>query len=119
MTSLSVGTLQIEVGVESGLVLFVWGLHPTTSWKRESVGPPKPPLAGLRVESDESLRRGVSLSLAAVGAWETNFDEESGWVRIARDPTCASAVEVAVATGVVLGVTDGHLDSVWLQPVFE
>lgn len=119
VTSLSVGTLQVEVGIESELVLFVWGLHPSTNWKREFVGQPKPTLAGVRVESAQSLRRGVSLSLAAVGAWDTSFDEKSGWVRIARDPTCASAVEVSVATGVVLGVTDGQLDSMWLQPVFE
>ena len=119
MTSLSVGTLQVEVGIESGLVLFAWGLHPKTKWKHESIGQPRPSLAGIRVESAQPLRRGVSLTLAGVGDWDTSYDDKSGWVRIARDPTHASALEAAVATGVVLGVTGGELDSIWLQPIFE
>src|SRR5438067_1407980 len=33
VTSLSVGTLQIEVGIEHKRALYVWGLHPYTRWK--------------------------------------------------------------------------------------
>ena len=119
VTSMSIGTLQLEVGIESGLVLFAWGLHPSISWNRESIGRPHTVPGGLRVESELPLQRGVSLALAPVGAWVTSFDEASGWVRISQDPNHASAVEVAVATGVALGVTDGRLDAVWLEPIFE
>lgn len=36
MTSLLIGTLQIEVGLEFGAAVFVWGLHSHVSqWRRD------------------------------------------------------------------------------------
>ncbi len=119
ITSLSVGTLQIEVGVETGVALFVWGLHPRATWQYRQLGAPAFVPGGVRVDAAETLRRGVSVQIAAVATWATWFDNETGWVRIAADPVSSSDQEVLVATGVVLGLSENQLDSLWLQPVFD
>jgi hypothetical protein len=119
VTSLSVGTLQIEVAVETGLVLFVWGLHPRSRWKVESVAQPNPAALSARVKPRVPLERGVTAQISPVGAWETYFDDTTGWARVAKNQGYRSEQEVLVATGIVLGITGHNLDSLWLQPIFE
>ena len=119
MTSLSIGTLQIEIGIETGLVLFVWGFHPRAAWKMQAVGQPDPVVTSARLDATVPLQRGVSVPIAAVGEWTTAFDEATGWLHIAKDLAQVSGQQLLVATGVALGVTDGRLDSLWLQPIFE
>jgi|SRR5215472_13217011 len=119
VTSLSVGTLQIEIGVDTRLVLFVWGLHPRTTWNMQPIGRPNPEKASVSVEMQVPLLRGVTVPIAPVGAWATSFDEITGWVRVARDANFASERELLVASGITLGLTNGGLDSLWLHPVFE
>lgn len=119
VTSLSVGTLQIEVGIETGAVLFAWGLHPRTAWHARGGRPPSPTMTGARVETLEPLQRGVTLELAGVGEWATMFDEETGWVLVTKRPDSVSEHELLVATGVALGISNGKLDAIWLRPIFE
>jgi hypothetical protein len=119
VTSLGIGTLQIEVAVETGTVLFAWGLHPRARWKIHSIGQPTPAATGARVEASRPLQRGVALAIAPVGSWTTSFDDTTGWVRVAKDEHSVSEQEVLVASGIVLGLTNRKLDSLWLQPIFE
>jgi hypothetical protein len=119
VTSLSVGTLQIEVGIETGLLLFAWGLHPRTKWTLQSVGRPNPTMGTVRLETSAPLERGVSLQLAAVGDWATAFDEVTGWLRVAEHPGHLSEEEILIATSVVVGITGGRLDALWLEPILE
>lgn len=116
-TSASVGTLQIELDVESGRVLFVWGLHPRTLWVNGPVLPGRVRAGQVRVAHGAGLVRGVSVEIAPVGGWRTRFDPSTGWIRVAADED-RDADEVLVATGTVLGLTSGRLTSVYLQPVF-
>lgn len=117
LTSASVGTLQIELDVESGRVLFVWGLHPRVLWSRGQALPTRPLEGGVRLEPASSLVSGVAVSIAPVGGWQTVHDVSTGWVRVHRDEVLDDE-QVVVATGTVLGLAAGRLNSVWLQPVF-
>jgi hypothetical protein len=119
MTSLAVGTLQIEFAIDTGTVLFVWGLHPRAQWTPSSIGNPAARAGGVKVETSTSMQRGVSLRVAEVAEWTTEFDEETGWLRVAKETDGHSQQEILVATGVVLGLTDCELDAVWLQPVMS
>jgi hypothetical protein len=119
VTSLSVGTLQIEVGIETGAVLFAWGLNPRTAWYATGGRRPKPAMTGARVETVDPLQRGVTLELAGAGEWVTMFDEETGWVLVTARPHRMSEHDLLVATGVALGTSNGELDAIWLQPIFE
>lgn len=117
LTSASVGTLQLELDIESGRVLFVWGLHPRASWSRGRAQPRGALEGSVRRVPASGLVRGVAVSLAPVGAWKTVHDPSTGWVRVHRDKGDDHEA-VVVATGTVLGLTSGCLNSVWLQPVF-
>jgi hypothetical protein len=114
-SSITIGTLQVEVGVEAGTALFVWGLHPRVKWRLgtllEPVVEPGVVLFDLQMES------GVSVELAPVGKWSTTFDSSNGWVRIAPDDQDDSLV--AIASGTLLGHKDGSLHSVWLKPLMD
>lgn len=119
-TSLAVGTLQIEVGIETGTLLFVWGYYPRMRWRSASLPIPSARPGIVNVAGPHDLMLGVGEVIAPAGAWSTWFDERTGWVCIApRFEDAASADQVIVATSTVLGVVRGELQSVWLQPVFD
>lgn len=118
LTSLSIGTLQVEVAVATGLLLFVWGLHPRASWREQCMAIPDTDPGLVHVSPPETLSPGVSLEIAGVGAWSTSFDAETGWVRVGRSEE-ADDVQVLIATDTVLGLRCGQLNSIWLRPEFE
>lgn len=113
-TSLAIGTLQVEVGVESGALLFVWGYLPRESWLIDSVSAPASVREGLvRVKDREPLQAGVSKALALHGEWPTHFDPSSGWVRMG-EPTVDLSVSFASST--VAGFVKDRLTTLWLRP---
>jgi hypothetical protein len=83
VTSIAVGTLQIEVGVDSHLVLFVWGLHPRARWAEGRVAAPVYRSGIVEVSEPRDLRRGVSVGLADVNSWSSIYDSETSWLRVA------------------------------------
>jgi hypothetical protein len=115
-TSLTIGTLQIELGVATGNALFVWGLHPKAMWTTVAVSPPGAD-PGI-VHFDGEFEAAVSESLAEVGQWTTRYDAATGWVRVASAEIPDESL-TEIATGVVLGANGGELSSVWLKPAFE
>jgi hypothetical protein len=119
VTSLTVGTLQVEVGVDTHLVLFIWGLHPRARWIEGVVGTPNYRTGIVEVQEPRDLRRGVSIGLAEVNAWSTVHDSETGWLRVAA-PAVQDDDLVLVSTSAVLGLgRTGELTSIWLQPVLD
>lgn len=118
VTSLSIGTLQVEVGVATRQLLFVWGLHPKLRWLQGSFVPPIAEPGRLIAELHRNLEAGVSISLAPVNSWTTHFDPESGWVRVAKDE--ASEDELTqIADGVIVGRALDEFNSLWLKPIFS
>src|SRR4051812_31197605 len=101
-SSIEIGTLQVEVGTETGAALFVWGLHPRVQWRAGTL--PNPVASSAVMLFDMEFDAGASVQLAPVGAWSTVFDKESGWVRVSPDAEADSLV--AIATGTLLGHQD-------------
>jgi hypothetical protein len=85
LTSLSIGTLQVELGVATRIALFVWGLHPRASWQAAVLPSPNALPGVVRVGLPDSLRPGETISIAGVGRWSTLHDERSDWVRVAAE----------------------------------
>jgi hypothetical protein len=120
ITSLSVGTLQVEVGVETGIALYVWGLHPSGRWQEDQFGAPHPQPGIARVSDPQGLRRGVSIEIAPVGSWSTFCDPGTGWVWVTADAgNRENEIQVLIADGTALGFRDGRLSSIWLRPVHD
>lgn len=116
VTSITVGTLQVEVDVDSGQALFVWGLHPRAQWTEARLAPPRAQPGLVFFESASPFHEGVSISEAGVGVWSTQYDSETGWVRVAPDLRPDEA-QIMIADGVVVGVLGDELHSLWLRPL--
>lgn len=117
VTSLTAGTLQLEVGVAEGAVLYLWGYEPMELWKRTALEHPAAQPGHVFVRLTEPLESGISVPLPW-GEWSTRFDPDTGTVRIGPAGSAARDF-VQCASGVVLGMHDGQVDEFWLTPSFE
>lgn len=79
-TSLSVGTLQIEVGIENRNLLYVWGYHPYFNWRTAAIPEIKVRPGSVILSSSHELRPGVSLVVDEGQSWQTFCD--TGWARV-------------------------------------
>ncbi|MER6075359.1 hypothetical protein ABT187_42605 [Streptomyces sp. NPDC001817] len=111
-----IGTLQLEVDIESGEVLFAWGYFPNVRGKVAELGVPNCLPGRVFISSDHSFQPGVSVEVPGRG-WRVSYDPSSGWVAM-RLKDAADAKFVQIASGIVLGIDTGDLVSVWLDPVF-
>jgi hypothetical protein len=118
LASVSIGTLQIEVGVATHHALFAWGLHPRLRWVEASLPAPVSSGGVVLLGPDMDFSAGSSVALSAVGEWNTVYDISSGWLRVSANSTGGEAL-VEVATGVLLGSSNGELCSVWLRPEID
>lgn len=117
-TSLAIGTLQIEVGVETRRALFVWGLHPKIKWLSHRLDLPKSREGYISVDRRCSLQPGVAIEVAPVGKWYTVYDSGTGWIRVAADDEGDNEI-IEIAESTLLGARNGCLHSIWLRPILE
>ncbi|MEU5821085.1 hypothetical protein [Streptomyces sp. NPDC047803] len=116
-TSLVADTLQLEVAVDSGRALYVWGYLPKESWQREELKLPTSVGGAVAVELDDPpLEEHISVSIAR-SDWDVLFDETSGLVRVVRDRRVPEEL-VEIADGVHLGLNGTEFISFWLAPEF-
>jgi len=118
-TSLLIGTLQIEVGIEVGAALFVWGLHSHFSqWRRDHLSAVPAKRGGIRVLFDEEPTIGISQGLADVGEWHTAFDPNTGWICISSNQSDSAERYIEFAENTIAGVSNEKLVSVRLHPTW-
>ncbi|WP_330238536.1 hypothetical protein [Streptomyces sp. NBC_00525] len=116
-TSLVADTLQLEVAVDSGRALYVWGYLPKESWQREELKLPTSAGGAVAVELDDPpLEEHISVSIAR-SDWDVLFDESSRLVRVVRDRRVPEKL-VEIADGVHLGLNGTEFVSFWLCPEF-
>ncbi|MFE4970835.1 hypothetical protein ACFRAR_01810 [Kitasatospora sp. NPDC056651] len=117
VTSALIETLQLEIDIESREFLFAWGYFPGIRSNVEDLDVPKFLPGRVSLSAECRFEPGVSFDISEE-VWRTGYDPSSGWVAVRlRDP--ADAVFVQIADGIVLGVSDGDLVSVWLRPAFS
>lgn len=117
-TSLSIGTLQIEVAVQTGIVLFVWGYLPKPHWKAGTVKVGTAVPGVVRVVDSPVLESGVSVDLASRSNPAITYDHNTGWIRVSAQTGSSMEDEILVATSTVLCLSHSELDSVLLHPEF-
>ncbi|MFF0361514.1 MULTISPECIES: hypothetical protein [Streptomyces] len=116
VASVLVGTLQLEVDIESREVLFAWGYFPNVRGFVAELSAPQFTPGRVFISSDHSFEPGVSFEVPGDG-WRVSYDPSSGWVFI-RLNDATDAAFVQIASGTVLGINNGGLVSLWLSPVF-
>jgi hypothetical protein len=117
-TSLLLDTLQIEIGVETGTVLFVWGLHPHTKWVKERLAPFSARPGSVRVLLDRLPTVGVSESLKDISQVRTTYDPNTGWIRISPGQDLSEDY-IEFADNTVIGLANEKLTSLWLRPIWS
>lgn len=117
-TSVVLDTLQLDVGIETGLCLWVHGYSPTTGWNLRSVVPPPSQAGGLRCSAEDGLRQGVSIR-AMVGKPSVYFDTSSGWFCAAATqawPRVDGERAVQIATDTLALVSPDELLALFVRP---
>ena len=116
--SVSVDTLQIEVSVQTGRALYVWGYEPHTGWRGEKVNTPEAQPGLVILQPGEPFEDGVSVSIPAQH-WDRRFDESTGWFVASPHDGDDAQWHVEIANGIVLGGSTEGIRSIYLRPTFE
>lgn len=119
LASIMIGTLQLEVDIESRLLLFAWGLHPKTLWIDGSGAPHDAHPGRVKVGKGVRLQEGVAIPMSRVGEWSTIYDSKSKWARLTKDFNIPDEIQVTISSGVVIGLRQKYLNSVWMYPLLE
>ena len=114
-TSLSLGTLQIEVSISSKRLLYVWGYHPLAKWTRAKLASVTFVDGEVFFLTTDQLEKGVSLDVDAGINWKTVYDVASGWIMIS-ELDWTSGDWVRIADDCVLGLREEKLGSVYIHP---
>jgi len=120
--SIGIDTLQLEFGIESGLVLYPWGYWPKESWAYGAVKVPDTQSGGLLIAASAPILPGVAVQVADSGEWKSVYDSSNGWLQLdsryvehgAEPRTC-----IMFADGCVAAVAGGRVDALWLRPEMD
>lgn len=115
VSSISVDTLQIEIGIEHGEVLYVWGFYPIP---RKVVDLPLPVTRSARVFTHgERWDLGISVPIP----WshhEATFDPRRRVTRITSSEKLADEY-VTPASGIIFGLIRDQVSEIILSAKFE
>jgi len=114
VSSISIGTLQLEVSMKYGEVLFPWGYFPFARWINRSLTPPIASSGRLFISDAATLLAGGTTSLPDSTSWSTYIDCSSGWLNIGGEAPGEFAIEFA--TNVVASLIGERLVGLWLKP---
>lgn len=114
--SLLIGTLQLELGVESRQILFPWGLCPQASWSRGTIGRVTSQAGELFLSAGVALRSGVSRRLREEGWKEPVFDVKSGWLSIGDLLPVFAPTYIEFASNCIAALVENELVSLRLKP---
>lgn len=116
VTSTLVGTLQIEFGVETGNLLFVWGYLPKSVMKKVTFEAPITEVGIIRSLNCADLERGVSFDLTPGEQWSFEEDPTTIWVRAVL-PDVEIQRNVLVADSTVVSLNEGSICALSLAPI--
>ncbi|GAA4206359.1 hypothetical protein GCM10022252_68360 [Streptosporangium oxazolinicum] len=118
VTSVTIDTLQIEVGVESKEALYVWGFHPKNRWINSDLPIPKRTPGAVIFDIKHDLKAGISIPISNAESWRTEYDSSNDWLRVSFGISADEHL-IEIADGILLGEESGELTSVWLNPIFD
>lgn len=118
VASVVVRTLQIDVAVESGEALFVWGYHPHTNWREGPAVPVDPQPGAVVVTMDGPFLADVGYTIPGSDSWATVHDPKSGWLRVRSADGAEDEQVVLIAEETGLGLIGDQVNSIWVRPDF-
>lgn len=118
-TSVLLQTLQIELDVETGSLLYPWGYLPSVSWRTVDLDMSVTVTRSLIVKDDEGFVAGVSVSVDRETDWIPCFDRGTGWFCMRQTGPTRNSEFFEFATSSVAELHEGRLVALWLHPEFE
>lgn len=118
-TSLLINSMQLEVGIETGILLYVWGYYPRYHWKQAKLSPPSPCVGMIRAGLESPFEEGISISIEPMIQWTTHYDSSSGWICIGDSTIPPTHEPIEFATFVIAVIEKTNLHALWLHPAFE
>lgn len=118
--SLTIETLQIEVAVETGMLLYPWGFLPLRNSSFSPINVPRFILGGVHVCINETkLIKGVAFEVPGASLWVTVKDPDNGWIYIGPENyTSGNVVYIKFADNSIVGISDGLMYCIFLKPTF-
>jgi len=117
-TSIALGTLQIEIDVDTRRLLYVWGYFPKALSTRQSLKPGIIESGEVVLASpDVRLVRGVAVGYEPSALWDIGYDESTGWVHFGSSAEGQRLVKIASDTA--LALEGQELRGVWMRPIIS
>ena len=118
--SLAIDTVLMEVGMPNGILLYIWGYSPQSSWL-SAPGTPAGVVDGVLMVDEPQLDSRGSVSIRRdsndpAEVWWTQFDPDTGWCRMTSGGTDECLTRIATDT--VIGSDATGITSLWLKPTF-
>ncbi len=119
VSSVLIETLQLEIGIETRMALYVWGYCPHLSWAIADVVRPRSYVAALKVLTEHTLLPGDAINLDSSGAWQLKHDPTSNWFYAGLQDVHEDIEYVEFVEDGIAGLHNGALVSLWMRPVIE
>lgn len=118
--SLAMDAVHVDVGMPNGILLYLWGYSPQSSWLAVP-GTPAGAVDGVVMVDEPELDSRGSVTIRRDGSdpaevWWTQFDADTGWCRITSEGTDESLTRIATDT--VIGADSSGITSLWAKPTF-
>lgn len=118
--SLAVGTLQIEVGVETGRLLYPWGLCNLAHLESKCIPIKTIERAGIYIDSGGvELAVGAAVELPGSICWRMFKDVATGWICIGNFDMSAKVRLIQFATNAMISLCGEAVIAVWIKPEVE
>ncbi len=117
--SLSIQTLQIEIGVATGCLLYPRGYFPCPNWVQADLVTPAFKRGVLQSFPDRPFERGIATDIRCDGQWISTFDRELGWLRVADDGYRGKLQFIEFASDCVAGIDNDRIRELWLHPEWD
>lgn len=114
-TSLSIGTLQIEIAIENKALLYVWGFHPYFNWQSKQIPEVETILGTVILTSDCELQQGVALSISDGQNWQTFHDASSEQIVITKSDEFLTGTNIRINNCCIVELREGSIFSIVLR----
>lgn len=116
--SLTFGTLQIEVGIETKALLYPWGLLSLINLEKQKLEIPEYKEGCIKIEPKEfKLIDGVSFDIPGSNTWKFILDQDSGWLYMGNENSTSQKTSyIEIASGAILGLSDGDISCILIKP---
>ncbi|WP_037588721.1 hypothetical protein [Stenoxybacter acetivorans] len=119
-TSISVDTLQIEIDIDTGKLLYPWGLFPLVNAIEKPLILPSSYYGEIYIRVRNSkLISGVSIDFPSAKNWVLYKDSSSGWIFIGDRNIIQYSFSIEFARNVIASIENNNIVAFWMKPIVE